>query len=269
MGCLIARRGQCAEVGPGPGSFGDSARASQSSSAVPAALDTGDSKMLLLQRLFLGLEVLVAGEQSISSVQSRTTVWISGNYVKRMDTGTNNSFIGFIGWVLSPALRWWWAVISGTASIAALFLAPDTGLTLTRGWMSLLVLGSSLLSFVVVSVVIQGWGMFRNEANEIRVLSANKSKNDFEAKILFVLSGPVENLGRAVLEIRRVSGQEELPFTVVRVVDETDDGNVMAIPLQISPTALREFNAHSFGVSDMRVKSHITFDRILELRENA
>ena len=177
------------------------------------------------------------------------------------------SRLDFVSWLLLPAMKAWWAVLTGTASVAALFLAPAAGLLLSPGWLFLLVLVNSLLVFTTLSVVVQGWTLFRNRAVPIRVVNASKTKNDYGATILFVLGGPVEGIGNAVLEIRRVAGEQELPFAVVQVVDRTDGGNLMAIPLHVAPTALRDFNAHAFGVADMRVKGHVTFDRLVEARD--
>ena len=84
------------------------------------------------------------------------------------------NYSSFLGWLFGPFFRWWWALITGTASFLAFVWTPPEGVTISRTGMLLLLFSAFTLAFLVISVVVQGYLLFRERYKNLEVIAVQK-----------------------------------------------------------------------------------------------
>ncbi len=169
----------------------------------------------------------------------------------------------YLGWIFRVFFRWWWAALSGTASIAALFWTPQSGITLSNIAVTAMIFVVLTLSFLTVSVLVQGWALYWDRGHQPEVVSIRRSK-DLGSDWIFVINGYLQESGGALIEVRRLLEDTEVPFALVRVVGITEKGYCQAVPIWLSAGNLRDFNQHKFDLSALRAKTSVTYERVLE-----
>ena len=171
----------------------------------------------------------------------------------------------YLGWLFQPFFRWWWAAVSGTASIVALWWTPQSGVTLSNVTAAITVLIISMLVFLTLSVLIQGCSLYRGRNRSLEVVSIRRDKDkDFNADLVFVIRGYLQESIGTLVEIRRPLEDTEVPFAIVRVVGTTAKGYHQAVPIWISPGHQRDFMRHEFTPRALLAKTTLTYDRVLE-----
>lgn len=169
----------------------------------------------------------------------------------------------YLGWIFRVFFRWWWAALSGTASIAALFWTPQSGITLSNIAVTAMIFVVLTLSFLTVSVLVQGWALYWDRGHQPEVVSIRRSK-DLGSDWIFVINGYLQESGGALIEVRRLLEDTEVPFALVRVVGTTERGYYQAVPIWLSAGNLRDFTQHKFDLSALRAKTSVTYERVLE-----
>ena len=158
------------------------------------------------------------------------------------------TFVLFLSWLFDPFFRWWWALITGTASFLAFVWTPPEGVTIGRTGMLLLFFAGFSLVFFVVSVVVQGYQLFRERYKDMEVVAVQKATEP-GAELIFILRGYLRDASGLLVEIRRPLGDVEVPFAIVRVTGATSKGLYQAVPVWVSAGHLRNFNARRFSVN--------------------
>ena len=169
----------------------------------------------------------------------------------------------YLGWIFRVFFRWWWAALSGTASIVALFWTPQSGITLSNIAVTAMIFVVLTLSFLTVSVLVQGWALYWDRGHQPEVVSIRRSK-DLGSDWIFVINGYLQESGGALIEVRRLLEDTEVPFALVRVVGITEKGYYQAVPIWLSVGNLRDFTQHKFDLSALRAKTSVTYERVLE-----
>ena len=170
----------------------------------------------------------------------------------------------YLGWLFRPFFRWWWAAVSGTASIGALLGIPESGVTLSGQTAAVSVLVAFGLAFLSLSVLVQGWSVFQDRVRRLEVLSIRKDR-DFNGGWIYLLSGHLQEGIGTLIEIQRTLEETEVPFAIVRVVGTTEKGYYQAVPLWTSPGHQRDFMRHRFSPSSLRARTTLTYERALEV----
>lgn len=178
------------------------------------------------------------------------------------ETASPSSF-RYIRWLLDPFFRWWWAGLTGAVSIFGFVWTPDSGLSLSKAVVFLLIFVFFFFVFLGLSSITQGWRLYFRQQQPLRVLTVQKTA-EFDAELLFVIDGFLKEKGGTLLEIRRVLENAELPFCIVKVIGSTEEGYVQATSVWTSPGHLREFSRHKFEVRDLRVTQTLSYDRVRE-----
>ena len=169
------------------------------------------------------------------------------------------NFDSFLGWLLGSFFRWWWALITGTASFLAFVWTPPEGATIGRTGMLLLFFTAFSLVFLVVSVVMQGYQLFRERYKELEVVAIQKA-NESVAGLIFILRGHLRDATGMLVEIRRSSEDVEVLFAIVQVTRATSKGLYQAEPVWVSPGNLREFNARRFSLNVLIARPNMYYD---------
>lgn len=169
----------------------------------------------------------------------------------------------YLGWIFKPFFLWWRTAITGTASILAFLGSPESGISLSKIAVAISIFFLLALTFLTVSVLVQGWTLFWDRNRQLGVVAIRKSK-DFDSEWIFVISGYLQESQGILIEVRRPLEDTEVPFAIVKVVGTTEKGYYQAVPIWISPGHLRAFSLQEFDARILRAKTTIAYDRVLE-----
>jgi hypothetical protein len=173
----------------------------------------------------------------------------------------STTFGSYVRLLLEPFFRWWWASITGVASILSFLATPSTGFSFSRLGMSLLALFVSVLLFLTLTVLCQGWELFQARSASLEIVSMQKCR-DYGGEYLVLFKGNIPASKGTLIEIRRRIGDLEAPFALVEVLDRNAQGYYQANPIWIAPVHLRDFTADRFVVADLVATAFVNADRI-------
>ena len=121
----------------------------------------------------------------------------------------------YLGWLFQPFFRWWWAAVSGTASIITLWGMPQSGVTFSNATAAIMVLIVSTMTFLTFSVLKQGWSLYWDRNRQLEVVSIRRDKDKaFGADWVFVINGYLPESIGTLVEIRRLLEDTEVPFAI-------------------------------------------------------
>jgi hypothetical protein len=185
-----------------------------------------------------------------------------------------SSFGAFLSLMFQPFFKWWWAVVTGAASILAFVWTPPAGLTISKAGMLLLVLIGFTMLFLVLSMVVQGWLLFQNRHQRLELVAlrqvrdfgpADDRPRDLGTDWVFLLRGYLPESTGMLIEIRRPFEEVELAFALVQVTGTTARGLYQASPLWISPGHLRDYSRQHFSANTLIAYPQISYDRAKEV----
>jgi hypothetical protein len=163
--------------------------------------------------------------------------------------------------LLNVFMKWWWAIITGVASILSWLAIPE-GLTLSRTQVSVSIFVSSVLILLTISVFVKGYSWYLGSTQHPRVIkfiparggsSAASSSGTFVIRELGwkMLPGDLYSLYRNVRE-------EEVCIALIKVDRmRHGDGSVQCIPLWISAGHLTELNGDGSLAVELSVRREI------------
>ena len=169
----------------------------------------------------------------------------------------------YLGWIFQVFFRWWWAALTGTASLVPLFWIPQSGISLSNITVTATIFVVLTLAFLTVSVLVQGWSLYWDRSRQLEVVSIRESK-DLGSDWIFVIDGYLQESSGVLIEVRRLLEDTEVPFALVRVVDTTEKGYYQAVPVWFFAGHLRDFTQHRFDLSALRAKTILTYERTWE-----
>src|SRR4051794_21210347 len=85
-------------------------------------------------------------------------------------------FWDFLQLLFGSFFRWWWAAITGVASILS-YLSLPTGLSVGRLGTAIAILLGGTMVFLCVTVVHQGWLLYRGNLTQFAVLRWQRSEH--------------------------------------------------------------------------------------------
>jgi hypothetical protein len=175
------------------------------------------------------------------------------------------SFASFLGYLTRPFFRGWWLVLTGFASILALYLTGDRSLTISRFIVATFTLVAFTLAFFVLAVVSQGWRLYSQPSKTLRVLAFEKN-SDIEGGWLLLIEGDVDVSLGAIVDVHKRAGMGEVPLALFRIESRRSDGAYQAVPIgRINPAHIREHTAGGLRTVDLVVKPFIEYRRLLEV----
>ncbi|HVA66366.1 MAG TPA: hypothetical protein VNK24_05515 [Elusimicrobiota bacterium] len=171
---------------------------------------------------------------------------------------------GYFKLVFSTFFRWWWAVITGIASIAGWVFSPISGITIPRYGMGLAILGGLVLLFLTISAMCQCWGIY-SETAPIRVANFEKPKSgDF----VFLLYSTVEIEAHTLLVFKRYSSDDiETVVALVEVIERNSKGQYQTRSIWTSPALLRDLGISRSVLKDLIVASSISTSTIAQAKD--
>lgn len=178
---------------------------------------------------------------------------------------TRPTFGGFIAWLTRPFFKAWWAVITGFASLLALYIARDSRITIGGAGIATMILLLFTIAFVVLSVAAQGWKLYAGQGTALHVVSFEKSR-DVQQGWLLLIDGSTDLDTGAVIDVHKRTAAGEVPLALFEIVGTNSRGQRQATPIgRINPTHIREHSAGGLRSTDLVVKTSIEMRRMREV----
>src|SRR5258708_25946873 len=114
-------------------------------------------------------------------------------------------FVSYFGFLFQPFFRWWWAAVTGFASIFGVLVTPQQGLVLKPSTVALIIFAAFTLAFLTLSTLIQGWKLYRGRYTDLRVLDVQKTK-EHGGEYVALVCGDVDVQSGTLAELRRQMG---------------------------------------------------------------
>jgi hypothetical protein len=157
----------------------------------------------------------------------------------------------FLGLLFGSFFRWWWAVLTGIASIFSFVFTPEN-ITLSRLQFTIFILIGSVLIFFTASTVYQGYMIFKNYGQHPVVIDFLKS-DSYGGEFIFIINGVNNSAHGKIVELRRISNGVEVPFAIVEIMGINSKGLHQANPIWISSGHLRDLRTGKFSISEIIV----------------
>jgi hypothetical protein len=163
--------------------------------------------------------------------------------------------------LFTPFFAWWWAAITGTASILGFLWATDKGVTLTKLQFSGLLFVGTGLVFMSVSAIVQTWSIFSAEPPAISIESFTKS-DEPEEEFCILLSGQCAFPTGTLLEVVRKVGDREAMLALVELTERTAAGLHQARSIWLAPVHKADLTDGKIAESEMIVRTFVRGDKI-------
>lgn len=175
---------------------------------------------------------------------------------------TLSSYLRFI---FSPFFRNWWAVLTGCASILAIYVTPSQGITLTGAMMMTMTFVILTMVFITLSAFNQGWQLYMGRLQGLRVSSFERNR-DVQEGWVFILDGDIDLSVGTLIDVHKRTGAVEVPLALIRIDARNSDGAYQATPIgKMNPAHIREHSAGRLKPADLIVRTSVGFQRIKEV----
>ena len=76
-------------------------------------------------------------------------------------------FSAYLAFLFQPFFRWWWAAVTGFASIFSVLVTPQSGLVLNSATVAVIIFVGFTMAFLTVSTLVQGWDLYRKRYTDL------------------------------------------------------------------------------------------------------
>ena len=143
-------------------------------------------------------------------------------------------FLKYVGTLLTPFFRWWWALITGVATLFSFFAWRTTELNLSGIQAALAVLIFFSMLFLVLSVISQGYKWYIRSYCNPEVIKFSPAANDSETEIFHLKSLLPLEPGQVVSVLRTFDDGRVICMGMLKVERLLSD-RYQCIPLWIGP----------------------------------
>lgn len=160
----------------------------------------------------------------------------------------------FLRLIFGSFFRWWWAAITGFASIAGFLIAlqsPAEGVLLSPLLFGILILLGSLLVFLVLSTVYRSWLIYREHFTRLRVVGLSRY-NDPDPSDLFILEGNAHYNQGTVIELQRFHEGLDIAIALVEIMEKNSAGQYPAKVIWAPAGPLGDLRMGKFMFSDIK-----------------
>lgn len=178
------------------------------------------------------------------------------------------AFIEYLGFLFQPFFRWWWAAVTGFASIFGVLVTPQSGFALKPPVVASLTFCSMTMAFLTLSTLTQGWKLYRKRFAELRVSTLQKTR-DYGGDYVAMLCGDMDIPAGTLMELRRPMGEADTLFALVEIRNRAMQGNYLCVPVWTSPGQQRDLSGGKFLVSDLLVVPYVQRDTLGRIQPNA
>ncbi len=171
----------------------------------------------------------------------------------------------YLAFLFDPFFRWWWAAVTGVASIFSVLVTPRSGLVLSSATVAVAVFAGFAMAFLTLSTLVRGWDLYRNRYIDLRVAAIQKTK-EYGGEYVASLCGEMEVPVGTLVELRRPVGEDEILFAVVEIRGRTTRGNYLGVPIWTSAGHQRDYFGGKFVSSELVVIPHVQRDTLGRLQ---
>jgi hypothetical protein len=174
-------------------------------------------------------------------------------------------FSAYLAFLFQPFFRWWWAAVTGFASIFSVLVTPQSGLVLSSATVATIIFVGFTMAFLTLSTLIQGWDLYRKRYTDLRVAAVQKTK-EYGGDYVTALCGDTEVPVGTLVELRRPVGEDEILFALVEVRNRTTRGNYLGVPIWTSAVHQRDLFGGKFAASQLVVIPHVQRNTLSRLQ---
>jgi hypothetical protein len=174
------------------------------------------------------------------------------------------SFSAYLAYLFRPFFRWWWAAVTGFASIFSVLVTPQSGLVLRSPSVAIVIFIGFTMAFLTLSALVQSWDLYRKRQTDLRVAAIQKTK-EYGGEYVALLCGDTDLRVGALVELRRPVGENEILFALVEIRNRTTRGKYPGVPVWTSAGHQRDYFGGKFAASELVVIPHVqrdTLDRL-------
>lgn len=190
-----------------------------------------------------------------------------------LDHGTPGRDISLVWWaylrqLLNVFVKWWWAAVTGVASILSWFALPN-GLTLGRFACSIAVFAALTLVLLTVSVTVQAYGWYASRFSEptvLRFIPKRGPTGPSQHTFVIQAGGWTIRPGYLLSLYRDTEVGEEVCVAVVRVDRERHDDGYQCVPVWISELHLRDLHGNTALARNLRVRREFSEQTMSTIR---
>jgi hypothetical protein len=175
------------------------------------------------------------------------------------------TFSAYLAFLFQPFFRWWWAAVTGFASIFSVLVTPHSGLVISPSVVAIVIFCVLTMAFLTLSTLVQGWGLYRKRYPDLRVSDVQRTK-EYGGEYVTALCGDMEVPFGTLVELRRPVGQDEILFALVEIRNRTTQGNYVAVPIWTSAGHQRDLFGGKFSASQLIVVPHVHRDSLDRLQ---
>ena len=143
-------------------------------------------------------------------------------------------FLKYLGTLLTPFFRWWWAVITGIATLLSFFAWKADGLNFSGTQIAFAILLFFTLVFLVLSVVSQGFKWYARAYCNPEVIKCSPAANDSESEIFHLTSLLPLEPGQVISMLRTFDDGRVICMGMLKVERLVDD-RYQCVPLWLGP----------------------------------
>ena len=174
--------------------------------------------------------------------------------------------ISFLKLIFSSFFRWWWAAITGFASIVSLFLFPEEGILLNAFMFSLLILFGFSLIFLALSSVYQSWQIYQKYFMSMKIVGFLKSDIYGDEYVLLLESETDFNQG-TVIELKRFDKEVEVAIALVEIIEKNSKEQYQASLIWISPGHLRDLKMGHIVYSEIKAEPYVKLNTLQKAKD--
>jgi hypothetical protein len=184
-------------------------------------------------------------------------------YLKQESTiSTKSSYLLFL---FNPFFRYWWAALTGCASILAMYVTPSQGITLNGAMIMTITFIVLILLFITLSTVSQGYQLYIGQLEGLCVSSLERNRDVSEGRV-FILNGDVDLPVGSVIDVHKRMGEAEVPLALIRINSRNSKGAYQATPIgKMNPSHIKEHSNGGLRPMNLVVRTSVDLQRVKEV----
>ncbi|OLS20660.1 MAG: hypothetical protein HeimC3_39260 [Candidatus Heimdallarchaeota archaeon LC_3] len=176
----------------------------------------------------------------------------------------NASFISFLGYLTNSFFRWWWALITGIASLISLLVSKDN--VYDKIFLLIIVFCLFSVLFLLLTTINQSWKLYKEYPNKIQIIEIKKSKN-YNSEFVFILKIQKKISIPILAEIIRVDKNESITIGLIEIIDINENNYYQAKEIWIASGHLRDFKNLKFNQNHMKINPDIKLRTLQRAKE--
>ncbi len=166
-----------------------------------------------------------------------------------------------------PFFRWWWALLTGVATLLSFFQWQQTGVNLSGVTVALSVCAALTLLFFAGSVITQGFGWYTQSQRQPVVVACTPADKESPVEIFHLTSALPLEPGQ-VISLLRTMGERVFCIGMLKV-ERIATGRYQCVPLWIAAGPKQELKQGKIPLSHLSASLLLNETDLLRFRQEA